>query len=132
MTKEEVLKDTLKRVLIMWQLFKYATIDLRDSETIKDWAAEAKKNKNNSFVDLRIAAADQLRYLTSFMIKLKSSMKPETFNAIMKTLTSEQVQEIFLLMDEVTELREDALERITTQIKEAKIRAGIPLNNPQE
>lgn len=132
MTKELVLRDDLKRMLILWQLFKANLECIRTSDTIKQWAEEAKKNKNKSFVDLRILAADQLRSLNAMILKIKQTMRPATWNAIMSTLTSEQVKEIDLLLNEITELREDAIERITVQVKEAKVRAGIPLNDPDE
>ena len=132
MTKEMVLKDDLKRLLILWQLMKYNLECIRKSDTIKDWSEEAKKNKNKNFVDFRTLAADQQRSLDAMILKMKKTMRPETWNAIMATLTSEQIKEVDLLLNEITELREDAIERITFQVKEAKVRAGIPLNDPDE
>jgi hypothetical protein len=127
-----VLKDDLKRLLILWQLFKVSLECIRTSDTIKEWAEIAKANKNKNFVDFRALAAAQLNSLNAMIFKMKSTMRPETWNAIMSTLTSEQIKEVDLLLNEITELREDAIERITTQIKEAKLRSGIPLNNPEE
>lgn len=127
-----VLKDTLKRILILYQLMKHSLEDLRTSDLVKEWATEAKKNKNKNFSDFRIIAADQINYLNGMILKMKKSMNTDTFNAIMSTLTSEQVKEIDLLLDEITELSEDAIERITYQIKEGKVRAGIRLNDPDE
>lgn len=131
-TKMRVLRDTLKRVLVVWQVFRHNLEDLRTSTTIAEWAAEAKKNKNKNFTDFRILAAGQLNSLNAMILKMKSTMKPHTWNAILSTLSSEQVKEIDLLLNEITELREDAIERITLQVKEAKIRSGIPLNDPTE
>jgi hypothetical protein len=130
--REEILRDDLKRTLICWQLMKYNMECIRTSDTIKEWAEEAKKNRNKNFVDLRIIAADQLRSLNATILKIKATMKPVTFNAIMSTLTSEQIHEINLLLNEVTELRENAISGITADVKRAKIAAGIPLNNSDE
>lgn len=127
-----VLKDDLKRVLILYQLFKYNLECIRTSDTIKAWAEEAKRNKNKSFVDFRVLAAEQQRSLDGMILKMKKTMRAETWNAIMSTLSSEQVKEIDLLLNEITELKEHAIEGITMQVKEAKIRAGIPLNDPDE
>ena len=131
-TKMRILRDDLKRLLIIWQLMKYELECIRTSDTIKEWAEEAKRNKNKSFIDFRVLAANQLNSLNAMIFQMKKTMQPATWNAIISTLTSEQVKEIDLLLNEVTELREDAIERITTQVKEAKVRAGIPLNDPEE
>lgn len=131
-TKRLVLRDDLKRLLIYWQLFKYALECIRTSDTIKEWAEEAKKNKNKAFVDFRILAAQHLNVMNVMILKMKQTMRPDTWNAIMSTLTSEQVKEIDLMLNELTELGENAIERITQQIKEAKFRAGIPLNDPKD
>lgn len=119
-------------MLIYWQLFRYSLECIRTSDTIKEWAAIAAANKNKNFVDFRKLAADQLNSLNVMMFKMKSTMRPQTWNAIMNTLTSEQIKEVDLLLNEVTELSESAIEGITQQVKDAKIRAGIPLNNPEE
>ena len=126
--KENILKDDMKRMLIYWQLFRWSLDCIRNSETLKEWAKEATENKNKNFVDLRILSADQLRSLDAMILKMKNTMRPETWNAIMKTLTSEQVREIDLLLNELTEIGENAIEGITNQVKEAKLKAGIPLN----
>lgn len=126
-TKEEILKDTIKRELILWQLHRYSLNDIRESETLKEYSKAAKSNK--SFVDLRICATDLLRSMDSYMFKVKKSMQIDTYNAIMNTLNSDQVREISLLMDELTELSATAIEKITISVKEAKVNAGIPLNN---
>lgn len=132
MTKEQILKDDLKRLLVVWQVYKHCLETIRTSETITQWATEAKKNKNKNFVDFRVLAAEQLNQLNAMLFKMKKSMTPDTFNAIMGTLTSEQLKEIDLLLNEITELKENAIEAITYQVKEAKVRAGIPLNDPSE
>ncbi len=130
--KERVVRDDLKRLLVQLQLAKHALEAVRTSETLREWAEIAKAKKNKSFVDFTILAANELNNINVMMFRMKKSMLPVTWNAIMNTLTSEQVKEIDLLLNEITELREDAIERITVQVKEAKVRAGIPLNNPDE
>lgn len=90
------------------------------------------RNKNKSFVDFRVLAVDTVRSLDAMVLKMKSTMSAETWNAVMHTLRSEQVIEIDLLLNEITELSESAIEGITTKVKEAKQLAGIPLNNKLE
>lgn len=126
--KMRSLRDDLKRTLILYQLFRTNLECIRKSETIKEWSEAAKRNKNKNFIDFRTLAADQQRTLDAMILKMKGTMSPVTWNAIMNTLSSEQVQEINLLLNEITELREDAIEGITKQVKDAKTRAGIPLN----
>ena len=129
--KQLVLKDDLKRMLIYWQLFKVNLECIRTSDTLKEWSQEAKKNKNKDFVDLRILAADHIRAMDAMILKMKKTLRPNTWNAIMSTLTGEQVKEIDLLMNEITELKEDVITNITEEVKEAKRKADIPLNNEE-
>lgn len=129
--KNNVLKDDLKRLLIYWQVFKVALECIRTSDTIKQWAQVAKANKNKDFVDFRVLAADQQRSLDAMILKMKKTMRAETWNAIMTTLSSEQVKEIDLLLNELTELSAVSIEGIAKEIKEAKTKAGIPLNNEE-
>lgn len=128
--KQIQLRDDLKRMLILWQIMRYNLECIRTSDTLKEWAQAAKDNKNKGFVDLRVIAGNHLNVLNAMILKIKATMRPVTWNAIMSTLTSEQVMEIDLLLNEITELKENAIEGITRQVKEAKIRAGIPLNDP--
>lgn len=130
--KQMVLKDDLKRLLIYWQLMKTALECIRTSDTIKEWAAIAKADKNKSFVDFRVLAADQQRTLDGMILKMKRTMSSDTWNAVMSTLTGNQVKEIDMLLNEITELSENAIEAITNNVKQAKVNAGIPLNDPTE
>lgn len=130
--KQMVLKDDLKRLLIYWQLMKTALECIRTSDTIKEWAAIAKLAKNKDFVDFRILAADQQRSLDAMILKMKKTMQYNTWNAVMSTLTGEQVKEIDMLLNEITDLNDKAIESITNNVKLGKVNSGIPLNNPKE
>ena len=130
--KQMVLKDDLKRLLIYWQLMKTTLECIRTSDTIKEWAAIAKADKNKSFVDFRVLAADQQRSLDGMILKMKRTMSSDTWHAVMSTLTGDQVKEIDMLLNEITELSENAIEAITNNVKQAKVNAGIPLNDPTE
>ena len=118
--QDNILRDDLKRTLILWQLFKQNLGCIQKSETIKEWSQLAKENKNKSFVDFRILAGEQIRHLDGMILKMKKTMQPETWNAVMTALTSEQIKEIDLLLDEITVLSESTIEEITTKVKEAK------------
>jgi hypothetical protein len=126
------LKDDFKRLLINWQLFKTSLECIRTSDTIKEFAAVAKQNKNKNFVDLRVLAAEQQRSLDAMILKIKRTMQPDTWNAVMNTLTGEQIKEIDLLINEITVLDDHVIEGITKNVKQAKIDAGIPLNDPYD
>jgi len=130
--KQMVLKDDLKRLLIYWQLMKNALECIRTSDTIKEWATTAKSDKNKSFVDFRILAAEQQRSLDGMILKMKKTMSSDTWNTIMNTLRGEQVMEMDLLINELTDLSENAIEAITSNVKQAKVNARIPLNDPTE
>ena len=130
--KQMVLKDDLKRLLIYWQLMKNALECIRTSDTIKEWATTAKFDKNKSFVDFRILAAEQQRSLDGMILKMKKTMSSDTWNAIMNTLRGEQVMEMDLLINELTDISENAIEAITSNVKQAKVNARIPLNDPTE
>jgi len=130
--KHMVLKDDIKRFFVYWQLMKVSLECLRTSDTLKEWATIAKANKDKSFVDYRVLASDQQRSLDAMILKMKTTMDTDTWNVVMNHLTSEQMQEMNLLLNELTELNEHAIEAITTNVKQAKVNAQIPLNDPTE
>ena len=113
----KVLKDDLKRFLIFWQLFKSATEQIRTSEVIKQWAIDAKQAKNKSFIDFRSLAANQINGMNVMLLKMKGVMKGDTWNIINTVLTSEQVKEIDLLLDEIIDMKDFEIEQITNEIK---------------
>jgi len=63
------------------------------------------------------------------MLTLKSTMQPLTFTYIMQVLQSEQVKEIDLLVEELTNLSAETLEKITNTIKEEKVLKNIEIIN---
>ena len=129
MTKEQVLFRSFKRTFIYYQLFRTALEDIRTSDTIKEWSKEAKVCKNKDFIDLRPHVADSIRKLDSLMLILKKTMQPKTFNAIMDVLQSEQVKEIDLLVEELTNLSAETIEKVTETIKEEKLLNNIQIAN---
>ncbi len=124
MTKEEILKEDMKRLLILWQLWKVALTSIQTSDTLALWAAKAKENKNKGYVDLRVLAAEQLRYIQSFLIRMKRTLTPETFNAVMTELSGPQIDEINLLIEEATYLEEEQVADIWKKVQE--VRKAIP------
>lgn len=119
-TKEDSLRDDFGRMFILWQLYRSSLKDLNQSDTLTEWAKNAKLVKNKDFVNVKVLAGEQIRYMDTYILKIKKSMSAETWNGIMNTLTGEQVKEISLLLDEVKHLSENTIEQITGQIKEGK------------
>lgn len=119
--KEEIFSETMAHVFLTWQLFKFALKELNQSDTPKAWAALAKASGNKKFVDLRVLAAEQLRYVDSFMMKMKQGiMKPETFREIMVALSSDQMYELANLLSETCVLSEESVKSITQQVIDGK------------
>lgn len=131
-TKERILRDDLSRLLLLYQMFKRSLECIRTSDTIKEWAAIAKANKNKDFVDFRVLAANQQRSLDVMLLNMKKTFRPETWNELMIIFSNEQLYEIDLLIDEIKELSTDTIERITQHIKQGKLENGIHLNDPND
>lgn len=124
-TKERILRDDLSRLLLLYQMFKRSLESIRTSDTIKEWAAIAKANKNKDFVDFRVLAANQQRSIDVMLLNMKKSFNSYTWNQLMIILSAEQFFEIDLLIDEVKELDADTIKRITEEIKKGKVENGI-------
>jgi hypothetical protein len=119
-TKQLLFRDSIKRMLVFWQLYKYALEDIRSSEYAKELTAKAKEEKNKNFQDIRVIATDQLNVMGAAMFKLKKTITNTTWNELMKELLSEDVHEISLLIDQITEMNAIDIEDITKQIKNWK------------
>ena len=119
-SKRWIVRDKLKRMLILWQLYKQSLEDIRTSEYLKEIAVQAKEEKNKSFQDIRTIAVDQLNTLNAAMFKIKRTMSGSTWNLLMKELSSEEIHEINLLLEEVVEMDAIDIEDITKQIKNWK------------
>lgn len=127
--KERILRDDLARLLLLYQMFKRSLESIRTSDTIKEWAAIAKANKNKDFVDFRVLAANQQRSIDVMLLNMKKSFNSYTWNQLMIILSAEQFFEMDLLIDEVKELDADTIKRITEEIKKGKVENGIFPNN---
>jgi hypothetical protein len=119
-TREDALKDDFGRMFILWQLYRSVLKDLSQSDTLAEWAKAAKSAQNKDFVNVKVLSGEQVRYMDTYMLKIKQSMSSETWNAIMSVLTGEQVKEISLLLDEIKNLSDTTIEQITNQIKTSK------------
>jgi hypothetical protein len=101
-------------------LYRSVLKDLSQSDTLAEWAKAAKSAQNKDFVNVKVLSGEQVRYMDTYMLKIKQSMSSETWNAIMSVLTGEQVKEISLLLDEIKNLSDTTIEQITNQIKTSK------------
>ena len=133
--KKPIFKNGLKRMLVFWQLYKYTLEDIRTSEYAKELAAIAKENKNKNFQDIRVVAADQINFMSSTMFKLKRVMHSDTWNTLMRELSSEDVHEINLLIDEVVEMELHEIEKLVKSIQDDRVKNNTPkdknISNPE-
>lgn len=118
-TREEQLKESLKRILVCGKLYRMALEELRISDLAKEWAQTAKQNGNKSFHDLRIPAANAIRAVDSMLIEMRKTMGPETIRAILENLNGEGLQEMSILIEQTADLKHTTIAEINNQIKEA-------------
>ena len=114
--REQVLFNSMKRMFMIYTLFRTSLEEIRTSETLKQWAAIAKSNNNKEFMDLRGPSADLIRGMDSYLMKVKKTMRNDTFNQIYKMLTSENIQEINILLENISDTSEKFLTDLNAEI----------------
>lgn len=115
--KEQALKESIKRVLVYQQLLRYSLMEIKQSDTVKEWTKKAKENGNNAFLDIRIPSGELLRSLDAYLIKLKGNgqkgaIGPETMKAILSNLNGESVHEMNILVERTADMRPEEIAEI--------------------
>jgi hypothetical protein len=118
-SREEQLKESLKRAIVIGKLYRIAMEEIRTSDLIKEWAKAAKDNKNKSFVDLRIPAANTTRSVDAMFLAMRSTMGPDTVRAIVDNMNGESVQEINILIEMLADIDHHTISGINDIVRKA-------------
>lgn len=120
LTKDQILIDTISKVLLMGQLYRLAVHDLAKSETLALWTKIAKENGNKSYIDIRPKAADNVRAVDAMVLTIKKAISPETFRLIHNVISDDAIHELNLLLLNTCDLTGPTIAGINEEIVQGR------------